>query len=126
MRRLRVLVVALALVAGACSGDGDDSQDATEAPPHTAGTTTTTIAVTTTANTAPSTTTQKAVTPAPSVTAPPTTARQVTLEDVKVRLTQVVNLGSGFGPLALAQRPGDDTLYVAGQRGRVAAVRNGV
>jgi glucose/arabinose dehydrogenase len=49
----------------------------------------------------------------------------VALGEVKVRLTQVVNLGSGFGPLAIAQRPGDDTLYVAGQRGRVAAVRDG-
>jgi glucose/arabinose dehydrogenase len=49
----------------------------------------------------------------------------VALGEVKARLTQVVNLGSGFAPLALAQRPGDDTLYVAGQRGRVAAVRGG-
>jgi glucose/arabinose dehydrogenase len=49
----------------------------------------------------------------------------VALDEVQVKLTQVVNLGSGFGPLAIAQRPGDDTLYVAGQRGRVAAVRGG-
>lgn len=47
------------------------------------------------------------------------------LADIKLRLTQVVNLGSSFGPLAMAQRPGDDTLYVAGQRGRVAAIRGG-
>ncbi len=37
----------------------------------------------------------------------------------------MVNLGSSFGPLAMAQRPGDDTFYVAGQRGRVAAIRGG-
>jgi glucose/arabinose dehydrogenase len=49
----------------------------------------------------------------------------VPLNQVRVKLTQVVNLGSSFGPLALAQRPGDDTLYVAGKRGRVAAVRGG-
>jgi glucose/arabinose dehydrogenase len=49
----------------------------------------------------------------------------VALGEIKLRLTQVVNLGSSFGPLAMAQRPGDDTLYVAGQRGRVAAVRDG-
>ena len=154
MRPLLVLVVALALVAGACSGDGNGSQRASgrpQAPPsHAADTTTSAAGETSSSSTAttaagatsaPSSSATSATTrtagPAPSVTAPPgttgtsappttpTTARPVALGEVTVRLTQVVNLGTGFAPLALAQRPGDDTLYVAGQRGRVAAVRDG-
>jgi glucose/arabinose dehydrogenase len=37
----------------------------------------------------------------------------------------VANLGGDEGPLAMAQRPGDDAFYVAGKRGRVRAVVGG-
>ncbi len=145
-----MVLAALVLLAGACSDDRKGSQQATEAPPsHTATTPATgdTSSSSSPAATvggpastaAPSSSATAATTrppgPATTVTAPPgttaTTApvpiiQPVALSDVRVRLTQVVNLGSSFGPLALAQRPGDDTLYVAGQRGRVAAVRGGV
>ncbi len=123
MRSTRLVVVALVLLAGACSGDGKNAQKATEALDPTS---TTAPASETTTTTTPSTTTQQAVTtptlPLPNTT---TTAKPANLTDAKVRLTQVVNLGSNFGPLAIAQRTGDDTLYIAGQRGRVVAVRNG-
>lgn len=148
MRRLPVLLVALALVAGACAGDDKESGKAPDAPAsHAAGSTDTSGSSSTTTAAAPSSTaapsssptsaTTRRAGPTASVTAPPgttatsappatpTTARPVALGEVKVRLTQVVNFGSGFSPLALAQRPGDDTLYVAGQRGRVVAVRGG-
>jgi glucose/arabinose dehydrogenase len=121
-----LVLAVLVLVATACSGDGKGSQKATEAPsPHTASTTSTVPPSSTTSTTTPSTTTQRAVTASTVPTPAPTTAGPTSLSEIRVRLTQVVNLGSGFGPLALAQRAGDDTLYVAGQRGRVAAIRGG-
>jgi glucose/arabinose dehydrogenase len=61
--------------------------------------------------------------PTPTVPVPtPTTGRSGGLADVKLRLTKVATLDQ---PLALAQRAGDDTFYVAEKRGRVRAVRGG-
>jgi glucose/arabinose dehydrogenase len=60
---------------------------------------------------------------APVVPIPtPTTARSGGLADVKVRLTKVATLDQ---PLAMAQRPGDETFYVAEKQGRIRAVRGG-
>ena len=130
-----MLVVALALVAGGCSGDGNgteaDSGRVEEPSAHALDTTSSSV-VAETSSSATTGSTAVTVTAPPGTTATsappatPTTARPVALGDVRVKLTQVVNLGDNFDPLALAQRPGDDTLFVAGQRGRVAAVRNGV
>ena len=61
--------------------------------------------------------------PATSPTIPtPTSSRSGGLAAVKVRLTKVATLDQ---PVAMAQRAGDDTFYVAEKRGRVRAVRGG-
>jgi glucose/arabinose dehydrogenase len=101
-----VVVLVLALLLAACSG-GDGSRD--RAAPATA----------------------PPATPAPSTTAAPTTssaavsaqpASAAQFRAAKVRLAEVVELEQ---PVAMAVRPGEPTLYVVEQVGRVRAVRNG-
>ncbi|MGH9004228.1 MAG: PQQ-dependent sugar dehydrogenase, partial [Acidimicrobiia bacterium] len=107
------------------SSSSSSSSSETTASTATPGSTAAPGSSATSATTRPATT----VTGPPATTAttlpPATTAQPVALSELRLQLTQVVNLGSGFGPIAMAQRAGDDTLYVAGQRGRVVAVRNG-
>lgn len=104
MRRSLVPVVALALVVAACGSGGGDASRPTQPvrPP-------TTDAPTTTAASAAPTTT-----PAPAT--PDLDAVEVTLTEIASGLDQ---------PVALAQRPGDDTLYVAEQTGAVRRIRDG-
>lgn len=56
-----------------------------------------------------------------SPTASPTTP-EISLGDVRIRLEEVAMLQQ---PLAMAVRPGDETLYVAQQTGQVVALGNG-
>jgi glucose/arabinose dehydrogenase len=93
------LVVGVALVVlAACSGS-DDRADRT---------TTSSRATTTTS--------------APAATTTTTVARGLDLESARFRLTRLAPVS---GPTGLAVRAGDTTLYVAEQRGRVRAFRDG-
>src|SRR5690242_1715402 len=97
MRRVTVWVLALALVAGACSSDNNAPTDSGASTPPTVVETTSS----TTAN----------ATVAPD------------LDAARVKLTSIVR---GLDqPLALAVRAGDPALYVAEQAGRVVAIVNG-
>jgi glucose/arabinose dehydrogenase len=58
----------------------------------------------------------------PSTGATATTPAAAPLGSVHVRLTRVATLAQ---PLAMAVRPGDDTLYVAGKGGKVVGVHEG-
>ena len=100
-RRARgaVAVGVAAAVLAACSGDDDRS------------------APTTTSSSRASTTTTA---PAPTTTT--TVARGLDLESARFRLTRLASVSA---PTALAARPGDTALYVAEQRGRVRAFRDG-
>ena len=99
-------LLALALLAAACSGDdngnGSQAGPATSAAPTTA---------------------------APSRTAAPSTTRaaaraatRAQFGAARVRLAKVATLEQ---PVAMALRPGEDTLYVVEQVGRVRAIRGG-
>jgi glucose/arabinose dehydrogenase len=97
-----LLVLALGLAA--CSGDDPDQQ----AGP---------------ATTAPSTTRAAPTTAAPSTTvAAARTASSAQFRAADVRLVQVARLEQ---PVAMALRPGERTLYVVEQVGRVRAIRDG-
>lgn len=94
------LAFALGLGLAACSSDHGSSARPAQRPPTTGAPTTSTVGS------------------PPSTTPPPPD-----LARVGVKLTTVV---SGLDkPVALAQRKGDDTLYVAEQTGRVRRVRGG-
>jgi glucose/arabinose dehydrogenase len=97
-----LLVIVLALAA--CSGDDPGPQ----AGP---------------ATTAPSTTRAASTTEAPSTTAAEArTASSAQFRAARVRLVRVAQLEQ---PVAMALRPGERTLYVAEQVGRVRAIRDG-
>jgi len=97
-------LLVLALVAAACSGNDGDQQ---AAPPATAAP----------ATEAPSTT------QAPSTTAARArTASSAQFRAARVRLVRVAQLEQ---PVAMATRPGEKTLYLVEQVGRVRAVRGG-
>jgi glucose/arabinose dehydrogenase len=99
-------LLGLALVVAACSGGGPDPG----AAPAT-GVTSTTVAATTTSA-------------APSTTAAPAAraASSAQFRAARVRLVEVATLEQ---PVAMAVRPGDGTLYLVEQVGRVRAVRGG-
>lgn len=102
MRRPLLLIVTLALVVAACASGDEDAPRPTQPvrPP-------TTDAPTTSG-------TEQTTTSAPQA---------LNLAAVEVTLTEIA---SGLDqPLALAQRPGDDTLYVAEQSGGVRRIRDG-
>jgi glucose/arabinose dehydrogenase len=101
-----LLVLALSL--GACSGGGSPGNQA--APPATTATTSTTIVPSTTA----------ATTSTSRVGGEPASSAQ--FRAARVRLVEVATLEQ---PVAMAVRPGERTLYVVEQVGRVRAVRNG-
>jgi glucose/arabinose dehydrogenase len=97
-------LVALALLAGACSG-GDDEPSA--AP----------------ATTAAPTTAEPSTSEAPSTTATgDRVASAAQFRAARVRLVPVAQLEQ---PVAMATRPGERTLYLAEQVGRVRAIRGG-
>jgi glucose/arabinose dehydrogenase len=97
-------LVALALLAGACSG-GDDEPSA--AP----------------ATTAAPTTAEPSTSEAPSTTATDDrVASAAQFRAARVRLVPVAQLEQ---PVAMATRPGERTLYLAEQVGRVRAIRGG-
>jgi glucose/arabinose dehydrogenase len=103
LRGLATLLVPV-LLAAACSG-GDPGP---QAGPATSVTSTTV---------APSTTTR-----APSTTVAARTASSAQFRAARVRLVQVAQLEQ---PVAMALRPGERTLYVVEQVGRVRAIRGG-
>jgi glucose/arabinose dehydrogenase len=105
-RTLRGLaaLVALVLVAG-CSGD-----DGAPEPGATAGVTSTTTAPTTSAR------------PSSTTAAQARTASSAQFRAAEVRLVPVAELEQ---PVAMAVRPGEKTLYVVEQVGRVRAIRGG-
>jgi glucose/arabinose dehydrogenase len=96
-------LLALALLVAACSGGDDDRQ----AAPATSATS---------ATVAPSSTS------APSTRAAAQTATRARFQAAKVRLAKVATLEQ---PVAMAVRPGEDTMYVVEQVGRVRAIRDG-
>ena len=96
-------LLVLALLAAACSGGDPDPQ----AAPTTSVSSTTLL---------PSTT------EAPSTTAAPQAASRAQFRAAKVRLVRVAQLDQ---PVAMAIRPGERTLYVVEQVGRVRAIRGG-
>ena len=107
-RRAAWVAAASLLLAPACGGDGEEEPaPSTTAPPS--STTTTSTGGTDPATTAPAATTTTA---APDGTGPPP----------RVRATPLAGFDAA---LALAVRPGDDTLYVAEQGGRVRALAAG-
>ena len=93
----------LALLAAACSGGDPDPQ----AQPTTSVSSTTLMPTTT---------------EAPSTTAAARAATSAQFRAAKVRLVQVATLDQ---PVAMAVRPGERTLYVVEQVGRVRAIRGG-
>jgi glucose/arabinose dehydrogenase len=95
--------LALALLAAACSGGDPDSR----AEP------TTTVS---------STTLMPTTTAAPSTTAGAQAASSAQFRAAKVRLVRVARLEQ---PVAMAVRPGERTLYLVEQAGRVRAIRGG-
>jgi glucose/arabinose dehydrogenase len=95
--------LALALLAAACSGGDPDPQ----AEP------TTTVS---------STTLMPTTTAAPSTTARAQAASSAQFRAAKVRLVRVAQLEQ---PVAMAVRPGERTLYLVEQVGRVRAIRGG-
>ena len=100
-----VILVVLSLAAAACSGNDDAGQ---QAAPSTMGTP---------ATEAPSTT------ETPSTTAARArTASSAQFRAAQVRLVRVAQLEQ---PVAMATRPGEKTLYLVEQVGRVRAVRGG-
>jgi len=105
MRRLArgsAALLVLALLVVACSGNDSEPQ---------AGS----------ATSATSTTAAPATTGAPGTTAA-RTATSAQFRAATVRLVRVARLGQ---PVAMSLRPGDDTLYLVEQVGRVRAVRDG-
>jgi glucose/arabinose dehydrogenase len=102
LRGLAALLV-LALLAAACSGDDPDPQ----AAPTTSVSSTTLL---------PSTT------EAPSTMAAAKAATSAQFRAAKVRLVRVAQLDQ---PVAMAIRPGERTLYLVEQVGRVRAIRGG-
>jgi glucose/arabinose dehydrogenase len=107
MRRLArgsAALLVLALLVAACSGDDAEPQagPATSATPTTAA---------------------PATTKAPPTTAVAArTATSAQFQAARVRLVRVAQLEQ---PVAMSVRPGDDTLYLVEQVGRVRAVRDG-
>ena len=123
MRNPRPIAAALACMALVGAGCGSSHKVAAKQVPTSVETTTTTSS-TTTLDTSASSTTAAGGSPTTGKVAtsakPVTTAARVT--PVAVKLTTVAGLNA---PLAMAQAPGDDTIYVAEKGGRVRAVRNG-
>jgi glucose/arabinose dehydrogenase len=97
------LPLALALLAAACSGGGSGDQAAP----------TTSVS---------STTLMPTTTEAPATTAAARAATSAQFRAARVRLVQVAQLDQ---PVAMAVRPGERTLYVVEQVGRVRAIRGG-
>jgi glucose/arabinose dehydrogenase len=97
-------ILALALLAAACSGNDAGGQ----AAPTTSVSSTTLM---------PTTTSE-----APSTTAGARTASSAEFRAAKVRLVRVAQLEQ---PVAMATRPGERTLYLVEQVGRVRAIRGG-
>jgi glucose/arabinose dehydrogenase len=83
-------------------------------------TTTSTATTDTTAPGAP--TTRRTTAPRPATTRGPAASTAPSGPPVAVKLTRIASLSE---PVALAQAPGDDALYIAEQGGRVRAIRNG-
>ena len=121
MRRSNLALVGAALLLAACAGDGDDSQSVVGGPDVTF-TATTSTAPSTPATPTPSTTTGAATTGTSATTAAPTTT--VALTAGQVSFTPFVSNLSG--PVDLAWRKGDATLYVVLQGGSIVPVRDGV
>jgi glucose/arabinose dehydrogenase len=98
-----LLVLVFALAAAGCSGDdpGDEAGPATSVT---------------------STTVAPATTEAPATTAQAETASSAQFRAADVRLVPVAELEQ---PVAMATRPGERTLYVVEQVGRVRAIRGG-
>ena len=97
-------ILVLALLAAACSGNDPGGQ----AAPTTSVSSTTLM---------PATTSE-----APSTTAGARTASSAQFRAAKVRLVRVAQLEQ---PVAMATRPGERTLYLVEQAGRVRAIRGG-
>ncbi|HZB60225.1 MAG TPA: hypothetical protein VFA73_13665, partial [Actinomycetota bacterium] len=95
--------LALALLAAACSGGDPDPQ----------------VEPTTTVS---STTLMPTTTATPSTTARAQAASSAQFRAAKVRLVRVAQLEQ---PVAMAVRPGERTLYLVEQVGRVRAIRGG-
>ena len=114
--------LAVALVAAACGDGGDDDTAAGPEPsPASIDSTTGATLIPSTSAVPPSTTASTSA-PAPS-TAPATTATPATSgPPPAVRLTR---LAAVTQPTAMAIRPGDPSLYVTEQAGRVLAVADG-
>ena len=96
-------ILVLALLAPACSGN-----DGGQAAPTTSVSSTTLM---------PTTTSE-----APSTTAAARTASSAQFRAAKARLVRVAQLEQ---PVAMATRPGERTLYLVEQVGRVRAIRGG-
>jgi glucose/arabinose dehydrogenase len=119
-RLLAITLVCTALVAGSCGGGGH------KVATRKSSTTSSSTAETTTTADGSATSTSAAAGGASTTARPATTAKPVTtaapVAPVAVKLTTVAGLNA---PLAMAQAPGDDTIYVAEKGGRVRGVRNG-
>jgi glucose/arabinose dehydrogenase len=115
------LIVA-ALVGASCGGKSD--KVSTKKRTTTSESSTSTTVADTSTSTGGATT---AAPPRPATTRPPATTGGTAAPapggpPVAIKLTRVASLSQ---PLAFAQAPGDDAMYVAEQGGRVRAVRNG-
>jgi glucose/arabinose dehydrogenase len=99
-------LLALVLVAAACSGDDPDPQ---------AGT----------ATSVSSTTVAPETTAAPTTTAPRVDDRVASAAQFRAARVRLVRVATLEQPVAMAVRPGDQALYLVEQVGRVRAIRGG-
>jgi glucose/arabinose dehydrogenase len=137
MRPTVARALALVVVAGlltACGGGGDDDDQAapsTTRARQSTSTTATTATPTSTTAAAPASTAPTAPPTAPPATAPPSTGAPppppTTAAPEAVRgSARLTEIGRFQDPLGLVVRPGDNTLYVIEQEGRVVTAGGAV